>query len=406
MNSLKTIKIKKCRLCYNKKLHKIYNFGNFYVSNFVDFKNIKKGVKGPLSLVYCKNCKLLQLEHSAPQELMYRRFYWYRSGVTQTMKDSLYELYIDIKNNLRIKSNDLILDIGANDGTFLSYFKKDGIVTIGCEPAKNLQKSLKKNCNFIINDFWSKKSYEKVFKNKSISKPKVITAIGMFYDLEDPSQFIKDAAEILDDDGVFVAQLMCLHSMLKENDLGNICHEHLEFYSYSSLKYLFEKNGLKIFKIKKNNVNGGSYRIYCKKNISKSIDYKENTSLKDIQSFIKRIKTNKKIFLDFLKKSIKKNKKIFLYGASTKGNTLLQYYKLNSRHIEYAADRSPEKWKKYTIGTGIKIISEMEARKLNPDYFFVMPYAFINEFVLREAKWLKSGGQFILPYPKFKFIND
>jgi hypothetical protein len=406
MNSLKTIKIKRCRLCNNKKLYKIYNFGNFYVSNFVDFKNIKKGVKGPLSLVYCKNCKLLQLEHSAPQELMYRRFYWYRSGVTQTMKDSLYELYVDIKNNLRIKSNDLILDIGANDGTLLSYFKKDGIVTIGCEPAKNLQKSLKKNCNFIINDFWSKKSYEKVFKNKSISKPKVITAIGMFYDLEDPSQFIKDAAEILDDDGVFVAQLMCLHSMLKENDLGNICHEHLEFYSYSSLKYLFEKNGLKIFKIKKNNVNGGSYRIYCKKNISKSIDYKENTSLKDIQSFIKRIKKNKKIFLDFLKKSIKKNKKIFLYGASTKGNTLLQYYKLNSRHIEYAADRSPEKWKKYTIGTGIKIISEMEARKLNPDYFFVMPYAFINEFVLREAKWLKSGGQFILPYPKFKFIND
>lgn len=406
MNSLKTIKIKKCRLCNNKKLHKIYSFGNFYVSNFVDFKNIKKGVKGPLSLVYCKNCKLLQLEHSAPQELMYRRFYWYRSGVTQTMKDSLYELYVDIKNNLKIKSNDLILDIGANDGTLLSYFKKDGIVTIGCEPAKNLQKSLKKNCNFIINDFWSKKSYEKVFKNKSILKPKVITAIGMFYDLEDPSQFIKDAADILDDDGIFVAQLMCLHSMLKENDLGNICHEHLEFYSYSSLKYLFEKNGLKIFKIKKNNVNGGSYRIYCKKNISKSINYKENTSLRDIQSFIQRIKKNKKIFLEFLNKSIKKNKKIFLYGASTKGNTLLQYYKINSSHIEYAADRSPEKWKKYTIGTGIKIISEMEARKLKPDYFFVMPYAFINEFVLREAKWLKSGGQFILPYPRFKLVND
>ena len=124
MNLLKTIKIKKCRLCNNKKLHKIFNFGNFYVSNFVDYKNIKKGVKGPLSLVYCKNCKLLQLEHSAPQELMYRRFYWYRSGVTQTMKDSLYELYADIKNNFIIKPNDLILDIGANDGTFLSYFKK------------------------------------------------------------------------------------------------------------------------------------------------------------------------------------------------------------------------------------------------------------------------------------------
>jgi NDP-4-keto-2,6-dideoxyhexose 3-C-methyltransferase len=290
MNLLKTTKINKCRLCNDKKLKKIYNFGDFYVSNFVNFKDIKKGIKAPLSLVYCGNCKLLQLEHSAPQELMYRKFYWYRSGVTQTMRDSLHELYSDIKKKCKLKTNDLILDIGANDGTFLNYFKKDGILTVGCEPAKNLQKDLKKNCDFVINDFWSRKAYEKIFKRKLTVKPKVITAIGMFYDLEDPSKFIKDAAEVLSDDGIFVAQLMCLHSMLKENDLGNICHEHLEFYSYESLKYLFEKNGLKIFKITKNNVNGGSYRIYCKKNIKKSISYKENASLKDIKLFISRIK--------------------------------------------------------------------------------------------------------------------
>tara|TARA_B110000037_G_C17124208_1_gene507263 strand:- start:4767 stop:5984 length:1218 start_codon:yes stop_codon:yes gene_type:complete len=405
MNLLKTTKINKCRLCNHKKLKKIYNFGDFYVSNFVNFKDIKKGIKAPLSLVYCGNCKLLQLEHSAPQELMYRKFYWYRSGVTQTMRDSLQELYSDIKKKCKLKTNDLILDIGANDGTFLNYFKKDGILTIGCEPAKNLQKDLKKNCDFVINDFWSKKSYEKNFKHKLTVKPKVITAIGMFYDLEDPSKFIKDAAEVLSDDGIFVAQLMCLHSMLKENDLGNICHEHLEFYSYDSLKYLFEKNGLKIFKITKNNVNGGSYRIYCKKNIKKSISYRESTGLKDIKEFINRIEKNRETFLNFFNKSIKENKKIFLYGASTKGNTLLQYYKLDHTHIQFAAERSPEKWGKYTIGSGVKIISETEARKLNPNYFFVMPYSFINEFVLREKKWLKNGGRFILPYPKFKLVK-
>jgi len=268
-----------------------------------------------------------------------------------------------------------------------------------------LQKDLNKNCNIVINDFWSKQSYEKIFKSKLILKPKVITAIGMFYDLEDPSKFIKNVADVLHDDGIFVAQLMCLHSMLEENDLGNICHEHLEFYSYRSLKYLFEKNGLKIFRITKNNVNGGSYRIYCKKNIKKSVSYKEKTSLKDVQNFIKRIKKNKDTFLNFFKMCLKKEKKVFLYGASTKGNTLLQYYKLNSSHIKYAAERSPEKWGKYTIGTGIKIISENEARQLNPDYFFVMPYAFIDEFIKREKKWIKKGGEFILPYPKFKLVK-
>ena len=404
MNVPKTLKIKRCRLCHNHQLKKIYNFGSFYVSNFVSFKNINKGIKAPLSLVYCQKCKLLQLEHSAPQELMYRKFYWYRSGVTKTMRDSLFELYSDIKKKCILNKKDLVLDIGANDGTFLNYFKKDKLITVGCEPAKNLQKSLKRNCDIVINDFWSKESYNKSIKNSAYLKPKIITAIGMFYDLEDPSKFIKDAADILHEDGVFVAQLMCLHSMLKENDLGNICHEHLEFYSYNSLKYLFEKNGLKIFKISKNNVNGGSYRIYCKKNIKKSVKFKEKANLRDIKDFITRIKKNRDIFKKFLIKNKKLQKKIFLYGASTKGNTLLQYYKLSKNDIEYAADRSPEKWGKYTIGTGIKIISEPKARKLNPDYFFVMPYGFINEFLIREKKWLNGGGKFLLPYPKLKVV--
>ena len=140
----KTIKIKKCRLCSNKKLKKIYNFGNHYVSNFVKKPFIKKGIKAPLSLVYCKKCRLLQLEHSAPQEIMYKKFYWYKSGITKTMRDGLKELYHDIKKNCKIAKGDVILDIGANDGTLLKYFKEDGIVTIGCEPAKNLKDELKK----------------------------------------------------------------------------------------------------------------------------------------------------------------------------------------------------------------------------------------------------------------------
>ena len=227
----------------------------------------------------------------------------------------------------------------------------------------------------------------------------------MFYDLEDPSKFISDAAKSLDEDGIFIAQLMCLNSMIKENDLGNICHEHLEFYSYPSLKFLFEKNGFKIMRIEENEINGGSYRIFCKKNINRSILFKEKTSLNDIKKFIKRVKQNKKKCLNFIKKCNAKREKVFLYGASTKGNTLLQYYGIDSKMINFASERSPEKWGKYTIGTGVKIISEKDARSLNPKYFFVMPYAFIREFIVRENKWLKKGGKFILPYPNFKVLN-
>ena len=403
--NLRTFKVKECRLCRNKKLKRIFNFGNHFVSNFVSKSKIKKSIKAPLNLIHCNKCDLLQLEHTAPQELLYKGFYWYRSGVTNTMKDALKDIFLKGKKIAKLKKNDVIFDIGANDGTLLKYFKKSGFKTIGCEPAKNLTKELKKNCHYVMDDFWSFEKLDYILNKHNLKKPKLITAIGMFYDLDDPSKFIGDINKALDDNGIFIAQLMCLKSMLQKNDLGNICHEHLEFYSYKSLIYLFETNGFEIFKVEENDVNAGSYRIYAKKFKKKSIKVRENTSLKDVRKFIDRVKLSRIKTVNFIKKEKKKKKEIFVYGASTKGNTILQYFNLDNKLIKYAADRSPEKWGKYTVGTGIKIISEKKARQLNPDYFLVMPWGFLKEFVKREDKWLKNGGKFIVPFPKFRIIK-
>ena len=402
---LKNKKIKHCLLCKKKILKSIFSLGNLFVSNFVNKNQIKKGLRAPLNLLYCKNCSLIQLSHIAPQEIMYKRFYWYRSGVTKTMKDGLKDLYKESLKYAKLKKNDVVLDIGANDGTLLSYYKNKNIKTIGCEPANNLKKYLLKKCNFIINDFWNKKNLDKILRKNKLKKPKIITAIGMFYDLEEPNTFIKDAADSLAEDGIFIAQLMCLKSMIEKNDLGNICHEHIEFYSLKSLKYLFENNGLEIFKIDENDINGGSYRIYCRKFKNGSIKLQNENVLKMMKDFVRRVELNKKQTVNFITRETKKNKKIFLYGASTKGNTVLQYYGLNKNLIKYAAERSPEKWGKYTIGSGIKIISEKQARSLKPDFFFVTPWGFINEFKKREKNWLNKGGKFLVPFPKLKIIN-
>ena len=402
---VRTKKINHCLLCKNKKLKEIFSLGNLFVNNFVKKKDIKKGIKAPLNLFYCNNCSLIQLSHIAPQEIMYKRFYWYRSGVTKTMRLGLRNIFMDSLKHVTLKKKDVVLDIGANDGTLLNCYKKNGYTTIGCEPAKNLHKDLKKNCDFSLTDFWSKKNLFNILKKNSLKKPKIITAIGMFYDLEDPNKFIRDAAESLDDNGIFISQLMCLKSMIEKNDVGNICHEHIEFYSLKSLKYLFEKNGLEIFKIEENNINGGSYRIYCKKFKNGSIKLPKENVLDLMKGFIKRVKENKNKTIKFLKNKVKNNKKVFLYGASTKGNTVLQYYGINSKLIPYAAEKSPDKIGKYTIGSGIKIISESKARSLKPDYFFVTPWGFINEFKKKEFNWIKKGGKFIVPFPKLKIIK-
>lgn len=405
MIKLKNKIIKKCLLCGNKNLKILFSLGNLFISNFVKKDKILKGLKCPLSLQYCKNCTLVQLTHIAPQELMYKRFYWYKSGITQTMRDGLKDIFYESLKYVKLTKDDVVVDIGANDGTLLKNYKSKGYITIGCEPAKNLKDELKKNCSYQINDFWSKKSLDKVIKKNNLNKPKIISAIGMFYDLENPNLFIKDAALSLHEDGVFIAQLMCLNLMLKKNDIGNICHEHIEFYTNNSLKFLFERNGLEIFKIEENEINGGSYRIFCRKLKKGSINLKKENILKSIKEFKKRAEYNKSNIINFIKKENKKQKKIFLYGASTKGNTVLQYYKINNKQIPFAAERSKDKYGKYTIGTGIKIIPESIARKFKPDYFFVTPWGFVKEFIRREKKWINNGGKFIIPFPKLKIIG-
>ena len=287
---LKSKKVKQCLLCKNKKLRQIFSLGNLFVSNFVNKKDINNGIRAPLKLLYCKNCELIQLSHIAPQQVIYKRFYWYRSGITKTMNLALQNIFKESLKYVKLNINDVVLDIGANDGTLLKFYKKKRIKTIGCEPAKNLQNTLKRNCDHTLNDFWSKEKLNKVLLKNRLKKPKIITAIGMFYDLENPNKFIQDVSESLDENGIFIAQLMCLKAMAEKNDLGNICHEHIEFYSINSLKFLFETNGLEIFKIEENDVNGGSYRIYCKKLENGSIKLPNEDPLKLMKGFIKRAK--------------------------------------------------------------------------------------------------------------------
>lgn len=393
-----------CRLCGSDELRDVFSLGVQYINDFVPPERIGQGLKAPLELALCGKCTLLQLRHTAPQELLYSRFYWYRSGVTDTMRRALRDITQAIEEMVPLKAEDVVLDIGANDGTLLASYSVKGLRRVGCEPANNLIDLLRKNADVVLHDFWGYEGYAALAKQGGFGKAKVVTAIGMFYDLEDPNQFIGDAQKALAEDGVFVAQLMCLASMLEKNDIGNICHEHLEYYSLESLKYLFESNGLEIFKIEENDVNGGSYRIFARQYKGTGIAFEEKFTLEDIKAFGRRMEENRDRCVDFIKQEVAKGKKVYIYGASTKGNVILQYYGLDPALITAAAERSPEKWGKYTVGSWIPIVSEEEARRAKPDYFLVLPWAFFKEFYEREKDWLAGGGRFIVPLPEFRVV--
>ena len=389
---------KTCRLCGSTDLTDLFSLGDLYISTFIEKKD--EGMKAPLDMILCENCSLLQLRHTAPMELMYSRFYWYRSGVTDTMRAALRDITAQIESMIDLRPGDVVLDIGANDGTMLKSYTPSKIIRVGCEPANNLVDQLRKNADYVIHNFWHEEQYNEL----GLSKAKVVTAIGMFYDMEEPNQFVADIKKVLADDGIFVAQLMCLKPMLEKNDLGNICHEHLEYYTLESLKYMFETNGLEIYHLEENNVNGGSYRIFCRHSKGTGILFTEKYTQEDYKAFYSRIEYNKKKCIDFVREEVGNGKIVYVYGASTKGNTILQYYGLNHTLIRAAAERSPEKWGKFTVGTNIPIVSEYEARKAQPDYFLVLPWAFFEEFYEREKAWRQAGGKFIVPLPEFRVV--
>lgn len=388
-----------CRLCGSDRLKDIISIGEQYINDFPSSPEEKgRNGKCPLDVVLCENCSLFQLRHTAPQELLYARHYWYKSGINSTIRQDLQGIAELACQLVNLQADDVFLDIGANDGTLLANLAGRA-VRVGCEPADNLVQELATRAEHVIHDFWNQEAYRAL----GVKKAKAISAIGMFYDMEDPNQFIRDAAAVLDPDGVFIAQLMTLKPMLRQNDVGNICHEHLEYYTYASLKFLFEQNGLEIFRVEENSINGGSYRIFARHLKQGSIDYPEDSFEQELYAFRDRLEKHRALCVDYIRRCVQAGKKVYAYGASTKGNVILQYYGLDQTLICGAADLNPVKWGKYTL-TDIPIVSEEEARA-QADVFLVLPYAFIDSFVEREKEWLDQGGEFVVPLPEFRVIK-
>lgn len=410
----------KCRIS-KENLSVVLDLGDIYLNNFLKKKDLK-APKGKLRIGFGKKSKLVQLLDTADQEKLYKN-YWYRSGTNKTMSDQLRQIVDTVPYWVNLKSHDVILDIGCNDGTLLKNYKKFGnFHRIGIDPATNIAKEGKKNCESHSVSFFDKKVFFKLSKKKA----KVITSIAMFYDLDNPLKFVSDINDCLDDNGIWIMQLSYTPLMMNLNAFDNIIHEHIEYYTLESIIPLLKKFNLEIVDAEINDVNAGSLRLTIKKkknqlqtsaNFTKEIGklrlkslimYEKNLEYgkkKTYINFKKDIDKQKNNLLKLLKK-IKKQKKLVLgYGASTKGNTLLQYYGIDQKLLPGIAERQKQKVGRLTVGSWIPIISEEEMRKKKPDYLLVLPWQFIHEFIIREKEFLKKGGKFIVPLPEVKIIG-
>lgn len=407
------MKILNCRSCDSENLEQVMDLGSQYLTGVFPKKKNSKVSKGRLSLSLCENCKLLQLENSFNHKEMYGENYGYMSSLNQSMSNHLKNKALNLKKIIKLNTDDIVIDIGSNDGTFLSYFEKK-FQLIGVDPTiKKFKKNYRKDIK-TVSDFFSFNNIRKYLKKK---RAKLITSIACFYDLPNPIKFVEDVYQSLDDNGVWHFEQSYMPSMIKNMSYDTICHEHLEYYSLKSVKYILDKVGFKINNIELNSINGGSFALTVSKRksshvlnskiinwlLAKEELFKFNNA-ETIKEFSINAKKQKILLRNLIDNLLDMNKKVLGYGASTKGNVILQYCNINSSKIPYIGDVNTFKYNKFTPGTNIKIISEKKLKSLKPDYLLVLPWHFRDFLINKEKKFLNSGGHFIFPLPDIEII--
>jgi len=413
--------INRCRICGNSNLVSLLHLGDQVLTGVFPSTPDTRLARGPLELVQCSragyavHCGLVQLRHSYESADLYGDNYGYRSSLNRSMVEHLRCKVAKLVALAGLQDGDAVLDIGSNDGTTLSFYPEGKVLPIGIDPTAKKWGRFYRGDAVILPDLFSKERVRSVLGEKQL---RVITSLAMFYDLEHPQSFVNQVAELLADDGIWHFEQSYLPSMLSANAYDTICHEHLEYYALRQVQILAERAGLKLIDVELNDVNGGSFAVTAAK---KTSSYRVSPSVAQVQKqesdfrlddpatyarFGTSVRQHRSELTALLAQLRAAGKKVVAYGASTKGNVILQFCNLGPKDLECIAEVNEEKFGKFTPGTGIPIVSEFEAKARRPDYLLVFPWHFRKNLVEREAAFLADGGQMIFPLPQIEIVSQ
>ena len=408
--------IEKCRISGSNHLISVVNLGEQTLTGVFPKSKNEEPTSGPLELKWCPESGLLQLAHSYDLDEMYGMNYGYRSGLNNSMVAHLTEKARRLEKQYSLASGDMVVDIGSNDGTTLKAYETQGIQRIGVDPTGDKFKAYYPPEIQLIIDFFPSAKTGKVLDSK---KAKIVTSISMFYDLEDPKKFAREVASVLEKDGVWHLEQSYMPAMLRQNSYDTICHEHLEYYTLRNIKDILSEAGLKILDVQMNGVNGGSFAVTA---AHKSAAYRPNermidwllnreemagfNTIKPYREFEERAYAHRKDLRNLLELLTMDGKKILGYGASTKGNVILQFCGITESLMPAIAEINVDKFGSYTPGTSIPIVSSEDAERMRPDYYLILPWHFREGILRREAKFLKQGGKFIIPFPEIEIVGS
>ncbi len=414
MTTVRYHAIEACRVGKDQDLVSVLNLGRQALTGVFPRSASEPVTEGPLELVWSPSSGLLQLRHSYEPGEMYVDNYGYRSGLNQSMVDHLTHKVRYLERLAAPSSGDVVLDIGSNDCTTLKAYSITGLTRIGIDPTGKKFAGYYPDDVKLVPDFFSADAYRSVCDKGA----RIVTSIAMFHDLEDPIAFACQVAEVLAEDGVWHFEQSYMPSMLRLNSYDTICHEHVEYYSLKVVANILDAADLKLVDVVMNNVNGGSFAVTAthKGNMSLKanrpvinwlLEQEDRMGLgtpRPYRDFEERVFRHREDLSRLIRTLVADGKKVLGYGASTKGNVILQFCNLSTVEIPAIAEVNEEKFGRLTPGTHIPIISEKEARAMKPDYFLVMPWHFKDGILRREREYLADGGRFIFPFPEIEII--
>ncbi|HEX8062976.1 MAG TPA: class I SAM-dependent methyltransferase [Allosphingosinicella sp.] len=400
-------KIERCRICGNSELVRVLDLGEQMLTGVFPAERDADVTVGPLRLVKCaggeETCGLLQLEHSYDLGEMYGDNYGYRSGLNASMVAHLGRKVERIAGLVSLNAGDLVVDIGSNDSTTLRAYSQPGLTLVGIDPTGTKFRQYYPDHVELIPDFFSSKLLHERFPGR---KAKVVTSFSMFYDLPAPMEFMRQVAEVLADDGIWVFEQSYMPLMLETNSYDTVCHEHLEFYALRQIKWMADRSGLRIVDVEFNDVNGGSFSVTVAKGegavpeqVQKILDDEDRAGLSTLapyHAFEERVRRSRDALLAFIDGARAEGKTVAALGASTKGNVLLQYCGLGEDRIQAVGEVNPEKFGCFTPGTWIPIVPERELLGEGPDYLIVLPWHFRRFF---EQSPAFAGTRLVFPLP-------
>lgn len=404
-----------CRTCNSTKIKSFLSLGTTPLANSLLSKNDLKEKEEtfPLEVVFCTDCGLVQLGHVIKPEKMFSN-YLYLTSYSSTMVEHLSEFAKEVVDLSGYK-NGLVIDIGSNDGTFLENFKKMGFDVLGVEPATNIAKTANESGIRTENVFFNKENAKKILKKYGHAG--IITGTNVFAHVDDLDGLVEGVKVLIDDRGYFVIESPYLPDLLEKNEFDTIYHEHLSYLSLKPLVVFFNRRGMEVVEAKRTKIHGGSIRLYVqkkspnvkpKKSVEKLLEFeKENAidSFKTFTNFADKVVTLKKELLSLLAKLKKEGKTIAGYGASAKGNTLLNYAQIDYNTISFIVDKNPLKQGLYTPGSRIGIFPPEKLVQDKPDYVLLLAWNFKDEIMLQQKEYARLGGKFITPVPWPKIIE-